>query len=231
MRLFLFFSFVFFCSNSTFSQIIPPRNDSQFWNETQFIIPLKKEKDEKGKEFDRIALNVTTTLRVGRNWTYLVDERIGFGFDFKVNKYLTLAPSYLYRADQPYVGKSERESRFRFAATLEKKFSKFSIKNRNLIEYRDRYRNVANSTRFRNKTTLSIPLTKDKKEIFTPFIADEPYYDFLVKGWTRNEFSAGISKKFNQNFSADFFYLYQRNRGNILKNVNAFGLYLKFRID
>lgn len=231
MRLFLLFSFLIFCSFCVFSQTTPPRNDSQFWNDTQFTIPLKKEKDDKGKEFDRIALIVTTTLRTGRNWQHLVDERIGFGFDFKINKYLTLTPSYLYRADQPYVGKSERESRFRFAATLEKKFNKFSIKNRNLIEYRDRYRNVANSTRFRNKLSFYFPITKDKKEIFTPFVADEPYYDFLAKGWTRNEISVGISKKFNSNFTADFFYLYQRNRGNTLKNVNVVGVYLKFRID
>jgi hypothetical protein len=231
MRLFLFLFLFIFISINAFSQTNPPRNDSQFWNDTQFTIPLKKELDEKGKEFDRIALIITSTLRGGRNWQHLIDERIGFGFDFKVNKYLTLTPSYLYRADQPYLGKSERESRFRFAATLEKKFSKFSIKNRNLIEYRDRYRNVANSTRYRNKTIFSIPVTKDKKELFTPFIADEPYYDFLAKGWTRNEISAGISKKFTSNFTAEVFYLYQRNRGNILKNVNVVGVYLKFRIE
>lgn len=230
MRLILFNLILAFNFLQAYSQLTPPRNDSQFWNETQFIIPLKIDKDNHGKEFDRVALILTTTLRVGRNWQYLVDERIGFGFDFKVNKFLTLSPSYLYRADQPYIGKSERESRFRLAATLEKKFKYFSIKDKNLIEYRDRYRNVANSTRYRNKLIFSIPITKDKKEIFTPFISDEVYYDFSVKAWTRNEISAGITKKFNNFFSGDFFYLYQRNRGNTLKNINVAGINLKFRI-
>lgn len=230
MRLFLFLLIITFSLLPGYSQVTPPRNDSQFWNETQFIIPLKIEKDAKGKEFDRISLFFNTTLRVGRNWQQLVDERFGFGFDFKINKFLTLSPSYLYRADQPYVGKSERESRIRIAATLEKKFSNFSLKNRNLIEYRDRYRNVANSTRYRNKLTFSIPVTKDKKELFSPFVADEVYYDFSNKSWTRNEISLGISKKFSNIFSADFFYLYQRNRGNILKNINVAGINLKFRL-
>lgn len=231
MRLFLLSIILFINCNFIYSQAIPPRNDSQFWNENQIIIPLKIDKDAKGKEFDRITLNLTTTLRIGRNWQHLVDERIGFGFDFKINKYLTISPGYVYRADQPYVGKSERESRYRIAATFEKKFSKFSIKDKNLFEYRDRYRNVANSTRYRNKLTLSFPILKDKKEIFSPFIADEPFYDFSAKAWTRNEISFGISKKFSSNISADFFYLFQRNRGNILKNVNVFGTNFKFRIN
>ena len=231
MRLFLFFAILTFASIFGFSQTTPPRNDAQFWNDTQFIIPLKKEKDEKGKEFDRVVLFVTTTLRVGRNWQHLIDERIGFGFDFKINKYLTLTPSYVYRAGQPFVGRSERESLYRFAVSLEKRLSKFSLKDRNLIEYRDRYRNVANSTRYRNKLQLTIPITKNKKEIFSPFVADEVFYDFSVKAWTRNEISAGISKKFTNNFSADFFYAFQRNRGNTLKNINIVGINLKFRID
>lgn len=231
MRPFFILAIIFFAPNVLFSQTTPPHSDSQFWNDTQITIPLKKEKDAKGKVFDRINLNLTTTLRVGQNWRHFVDERIGFGFDFKVNSYLTLSPSYLYRADQPYAGKSERESRYRFAATLEKKFRHFAIKDRNLIEYRDRYRRVANSTRYRNRFTFSIPVLRDNKEIFSPFIQDEPYYDFLAKGWTRNEFSVGINKKFNHNFSTDIFYMFQRNRGNTLKNVNVLGVYFKIRID
>lgn len=215
---------------TVFGQSTPPRNESQFWNETQFIIPLKIEKDSKGKEFDRVSLIISGTLRIGRNWQHLVDERIGFGFDFKINKYLTLSPSYLYREDQPYSGKKEKESRFRFAATLEKKFNNFSLKNRNLVEYRYRYLNIANSTRYRNKLIFSIPILKEKKELFTPFIADEVYYDFSTKAWTRNEISGGITKKLNNKFSADFFYLYQRNRGNTLKNIHAAGINLKLRL-
>lgn len=218
-------------SLNIFSQTTQPRNDSQFWNDTQFTIPLKKEKDDKGKEFDRVALVVTTTLRVGRNLQSLVDERISIGVDFKVNKYLTLTPAYLFRAEQPLAGRNASESRYRFAATLEKKFSKFSIKDRNLIEYRDRYRGAANSTRYRNRFTFSIPVTKDKKELFTPFIQDEVFYDFSAKAWSRNEISAGITKKFTNNFSADFFYLYRRDRPTTFKNVNVVGINLKFRID
>lgn len=230
MKLSIFFVILLF-SSSFFSQTVSPRNDTQFWNETQLIVPLIKAKDSNNKEFDRVSLLINGTMRVGQNWQQLVDERIGFGFDFKVNKFLTLSPAYLYRADQPYQGKSERESRLRFAVSLEKKFDKFSLKNRNLIERRFRYRNVGDSTRYRNKLLFAIPVLKNKKELFSPFIADEVFYDFSAKKWTRNELSIGITKKFTNNFSADFFYLYQRNTGNILKNINALGINFKIKID
>lgn len=170
------------------------------------------------------------TLRFGRNLTHFVDERIGFGIELRANKYLTFTPSYIYRADQPFAGRKEYETRLRFDVGLEKKFKSFSIKDRNRIE--QRFRNSrADSTRYRNKFQLIIPVKKDGKENFAPFVANEVYYEFQSKRLTRNEFSAGIAKKFNPHFTAEFFYLLQNNRGNILKYVNAIGVNLKFKID
>lgn len=222
---------MFLCAtNKVFSQIAPPESDFQFWNETQLIFPIVKSRDKNNKEFERIDFFLAGTLRFGRNYTQFVDERIGFGFDFKINKYITLTPSYLYRATQPYQNRREFESRFRFAASVEKKWSKFSLRDRNLIEYRMR-NSRTDSTRYRNKLQINFPVHRDKKEIFAPFVADEVYYDFHEKAWTRNELTLGINKKFTPNFSADFFFLNQRNRGNILRNVNAFGINLKIKID
>ncbi|HEX9959544.1 MAG TPA: DUF2490 domain-containing protein, partial [Pyrinomonadaceae bacterium] len=131
---------------------------------------------------------------------------------------------------QPYRNRKEFESRFKFAAMLENKWTRVSVRDRNLIEYRAR-NSRADSVRYRNKLQFNFPIHKDKKEIFAPFVADEIFYDFHDKAWTRNELTLGISRKFTPDFSADFFYLYQRNRGDVLKNVNAFGINLKFKFD
>lgn len=221
---------IIFGTLSVSSQTTPPEADFQFWNETQVAIPLVKSKDKNGKDFERVSLFLSGTLRFGGNYTRFVDERIGFGFDFKINKYLTLTPSYLYRAAQPYQNRKEFESRFRFAVNLENKWTKFSVKDRNLIEYRSR-NSRADSTRYRHKLQFTFPIHRDKEEIFAPFVADEIFYDFHDKAWTRNELTLGVNRKFTPNFSADFFYLNQRNRGNVLKNVNALGVNFKIKID
>jgi hypothetical protein len=223
-KLFLFFALVLVSKVNLFSQT-PPETDVQFWNETTITIPLVKK-----KESDKLSLFFNGVLRFGDNVSRPVDERIGFGFDYKINKYLGFSPSYLYVAAQPVRGRREYESRLRFAVNLEKKFKKFSLRDRNLIEFRLR-NSRSNSTRYRNKLQLNYPVLKAGKEYFTPFVSDEVYYDFQARAWTRNDFSAGLSKKLNKNLSADFFYLLRNNRGNTLKYVNIFGVNLKIKID
>lgn len=208
-----------------FSQTLPER-DFQSWNDIQLSFPLIKN----DKEVEKLSFFVSGTLRVGRNLSHFVDERIGAGFDIFVNKYVSLTPSYFYRAGQPFAGRKEYEHRLRFDVSLEKKWSAFSIKDRNRIEYRIR-NSRSDSVRYRNKIQLKIPVKTDGKEIFAPFVATEPFYDFQAKAWTRNEFSAGISKKLSPNASGDFYYMLQSNRGNVLKTINIVGISLKFKVD
>ncbi|MCU0238290.1 MAG: DUF2490 domain-containing protein [Pyrinomonadaceae bacterium] len=226
----LFFSLILLSATFTFAQTNFPKTDTQFWNDITISKTLIKAKDKKGKEFDKISIFFTGNLRFGNKLKSLVDERIGLGFDFKVNKYLTLSPSYLYRSNKATLVRRDYESRFRLAVTLEKKWTKISLKDKNLIEYRLK-NSRSDSVRYRNKATLAFPILKDKKELFAPFIADEVFYDFRDKHWTRNEFSAGITRKFTKNFSADFYYLRQDNRSGFPKSVNAFGINWKIKLD
>lgn len=225
ISLLIFFNFIFVVP--TFGQTTSPKSDFQIWNESQIIIPLKK--SEKLKT-ERVSLIFYGILRGGKNQKSLIDERIGVGFEFRLNQYVTFTPSYIYRAGKSSENTKEYESRLRFDVGLEKKFKHFSIKDRNRIE--QRFRNShADSTRYRNKFQVTIPVKKNKKEIFAPFVATEPYYEFQSKHWTRNELTIGIAKKFNPNFSAEFFYMLQNNRGNTLKYVNVAGVNLKIKID
>lgn len=230
MKKLLFITFVTLAFSFTAFAQEPGEGDIQFWHETTVTIPVYKTTDSKGKKSERVNLFFNGVLRFGGNLTQAVDERAGFGIEFKPNKWLTLTPSYLFRRDQPIVGRHGQENRLRFAVTLEKKFAKFTLKDRNLVERRFR-RNVADSTRYRNRLGISIPVLKDKKEIFSFFVNDEVYYDFLAKHWTRNEFSPGISRKINKNLTTEFFYMLQTNRSLPLKRINAFGVNLRIKLD
>lgn len=212
-----------------FSQSTVPETDFQVWNETSFSLPVIKAKDDKGKEFDRLSLLLITSLRFGQNRLALTDERIGGGFDLVLNKHFNFSPTYLYIGAQPGRGRKEFEHRLRFDVTYGHKFKNFSIKDRNRVEYRVRH-SRANSVRYRNKFTLSVPVKRDGKEIFSPFVSTEPYYDFTAGQWSRNDFSPGISKKVNDNMSTEFFYLWRRNRSGLPRDVHAVGINLKFKL-
>lgn len=212
------------------SQTQPLDSDFQVWNETTISVPIKKSKDESGKESDKLSLVFLGTLRLGQNRLFPVDARIGAGIDYKINKYFSFSPTYYYRRAEAVRGRKEYEHRIRFDLTVSEKWKRFSIKDRNRIEYRIR-NSRSDSVRYRNKFTLTIPIKRDGKEIFAPFIADEIYYDFQAKEFSTNEISIGISKKFNDNFSADFFYVRRDFRNQTLRFLNGAGVNLKFRID
>lgn len=236
----LFSLLLFLMSVNVFSQTTPPEKDTQIWHETTVTFSPCKTKNCDIKFLEGFSGFVTGTLRLGRNVTRPVDERIGAGVEMKFNKYFTFSPWYLYRAGQPYAGRKEFEHRVRLDATLEnnskESWKNFSVKNRNRAEFRIRH-NSDDSIRYRNKTIFKIPIkNKEGKEIISPFVADEVFYDFSEDAWTRNEFSAGISKDFSGKFfgaekdkkiTTEFFYLLQSNRGTTLRTLNVFGAYLK----
>jgi len=222
---------VFYCLSPALPQTSETDDlDNQFWNETQLVFPLVKKQDESGERIDKLSLFVNGNLRFGRNISHLSDRRIGFGFDYQLNKYVSLTPSYIYVAQQPATGAKEYESRLRFAVNLENSWKKFSVDDRNLVEYR--FRNSrSNSVRYRNRLRFRRPIRKDNNELFVPFAANEVYYDFQAKIFSRNEFSVGASRNLNSNVTADFFYLLRTNKSDSPKQVNVFGVNLTIKID
>lgn len=211
------------------AQSTVPETDFQIWNETTFVLPVVRAKDPKGKSFDRLSLLMITSLRLGQNRLAPVDERIGGGFDLVLNKHFNFSPTYLYIAGQPGRGRKDFEHRLRFEVTYNHKFKRFSIKDRNRIEYRVR-NSRADSIRYRNKFTFSVPVNRDGKELFTPFVSDEPYYDFSAKQWSRNDFSPGIAKKFTDKLSGELFYVWRHNRTGRPADVHALGFNLKVKL-
>lgn len=230
-KLFLLSAILAILSTSAFSQDPPPEDDVQFWNETSVSFPLLKTTDEAGKKETKLEGFISGNLRVGQNIRHFTDERIGFGIKYKINKYFSATSSYLYAAEQAYKGaRNGYEHRLRFDFEAEKKWKRFSLKDRNRIEYRIR-NSRSDSTRYRNKIQLKLPVKNDGREIVTPFIANEVYYDFSKSEWSRNELSGGISKKVHNNLTMELFYMLQNNTGRVLKRRDVIGLNLKFKID
>lgn len=203
--------------------------DFQVWNETTLAFPVIKEKDKGGKESDKLSLLVLGVLRLGQNRLFPVDARLGAGFDLKLNKYWSFTPTYVYRRGEPVRKAREFEHRLRFDLTVGNKWKHFSLKDRSRVEYRIR-NNRSDSVRYRNKFTFAFPVHYKKKEIFSPFVADDIYYDITAKEFSTNDFFAGISRKLSKSVSADVFYLRRDTRSGAIRHINGIGSTIKIRI-
>lgn len=193
------------------SQTPAPHADTQSWNDLQFTVPLNK-------EIDMILLG---TLRIGRNVTHPVDERLGVNFKFNAGKYLTLTPGYLYIRTQAVAGRNDREDRFSFAATPRIPFKRFTLTDRNLFERRIRNPQV-NSTRYRNRLQIEVPL-KAQNSTWVFFGSDEVFYDWSVSDWVRNRFAVGMKKAFSKKLAIDFYYLRQNDGRSRPGDLNVIG--------
>src|SRR5690242_686044 len=71
-----------------------PQTDTQNWNDVYLSVPVAGPVD----------FIIQGTIRNGRNITRPVDERLGVGFSFRIGKYLTVIPNYLYIGTQPFEG-------------------------------------------------------------------------------------------------------------------------------
>jgi len=204
--------------------------DFQVWNETTLMFPVLKQKDESGKAVDKLSLLVLGTLRLGQNRLYPVDVRAGAGFDLRLNKYFNFSPTYYYRRGEPLRDRKEYEHRLRFDLTVGNRWKNFSIRDRNRIEYRIR-NSRSDSVRYRNKFTVAFPVRHGEKEIFSPFVADEWYYDITSKEFSTNEFNVGITRKLSSNTSTDIYYLRRDFKSGPIRYVNGIAVNLKIRID
>jgi hypothetical protein len=206
--------FFLFC-NVISAQTNAPRSDNQLWNELQVNVPLNE-------KFDLVLF---TSLRLGRDVTHFVDERGSVGISFKVNKYLSLMPGYLYIAAQPSKGRKSFEHRAQFTATVRVPIDKFTFSNRSIYEYR--FRNSrSDSSHYRSRVQIERSI-KIGSRTFTPYVADEFWYDFRIKDWNRNRFFVGVMKRLNKNLVADFFYMRQSDKRATPGDLNVFRIGLR----
>jgi hypothetical protein len=203
------------------------KSEFQEWNEIQVIYPLLQGKDKKGKTIDKITATFSGIVRYGqKNLGEFVDSRAGLTLDFRLNKFVHLYGAYQYRSDKALPNTRGYEQRMSGALGLERTWKKFTFKERNMYERSFRV-NRTDSNRYRQRFQASYSITKKGKELFAPYVSEEGYWDLDAHSWARNEFYVGFSKKFNNHFSADFYYI----RLDILPvNANGIGTTFKFKI-
>jgi hypothetical protein len=191
---------LFVCAADTAAQTSRvPKSDNQSWNDLQITIPISKKAD----------LQTQTTLRLGDNITQTADQRWGFGFVIKVNKYLSFNPLYFHREARPPNGRHEREDRGTLGAILRFPVGKFTLADRNWFERRWREPQV-DAWRYRNRLQIEHPFTIDKQK-FTWFVSDEVFYDWSLHVWPRNRATGGVSHAFNKHFTLDLNYTRQND--------------------
>jgi len=205
-------------STPAFAQSNSDQTDNQFWSDFQLSVPVTKQVD----------FNLLGTLRLGRDFSHSIDERVGAGFSFKFGQHVTVSPHYLHIGMQPFRGRRVWENRLSLPVTLRFTLDKFRLSDRNLFERRLR-NSGAKATRYRNRLQVEHPIGPDKLKL-SLFVADEVFYDWSVDRWVRNRFTIGGSKVFNAHFTQDFYYLRQNDGVSVPGDLNVIGTTLRFRL-
>jgi len=195
-----------------------PEKDTQSWNDVQLTVPMTR----------KAEFVVAGTLRIGGNLTTAVDERWGVGFNYKLNKYVTLSQLIFSREARPPNGRRERETRLAFGATLQKPIGKFTLSDRNAFERRWRAPQV-DAWRYRNRVRLEHPFKIDKTK-FTWFISDEVFYDWSLHDWVRNRAAIGAYHAFNKHFTLELYYMRQNDGRSRPGDIHIIGSVWRFKL-
>jgi hypothetical protein len=200
------------------AQTTPSHHDTQNWNDFFLTVPLSKQVD----------FVMQGTLRNGRNLHRPVDERLGIGFSFKLGKYLTVVPNYLYIGMQPFEGRRVFEDRLSVPATVRVPVGRFVFSDRNLFERRFRRPGIS-STRYRNRLQVEHPIGPPKQKL-SLFVSDEVFYDWSFNAWVRNRAAVGLSKVVNKHLTLDLYYLRQNDSHSVPGDLHVIGSTWRFKL-
>jgi hypothetical protein len=199
------------------SQSSVPQDDTQSWTDVQVIFPIH----------EKVDLGILSQFRIGRDISAFVDERAGVSLSFKLNKYLTFSPAYLYIATQPIRGLKAHENRLMFTGTVRWPVGRFTFIDRNQIERR--LRRPINSTRYRNRLQIEHPV-KISGSVFQPYISDEVFYDWNLHAWVRNRFAVGVSKALTRWLTGELYYMRQNDGRSRPGDLHVIGSGLRIRL-
>ena len=202
----------------TASAQVLDQTDNQFWSDVQVAVPVTK-------NFD---FNILGTLRIGRDFSHPIDERVGAGFTFRAGKYVTVAPNYVHIGMQTLPRRRVWENRLTLPVTVRFNAGEFRLSDRNVIERRLRNSGIT-STRYRNRFQVDHPIGAKDWQLSVS-IGDEVFYDWTLDRWVRNRFYVGGTKVFNNHFAQDLYYLRQNDGVSVPGDLNVVGTILRFRL-
>ena len=218
--------FIFLCSVAGGAQTAALPSRFQSWNEVDLIVPIARGADAKGKTIDKLTATFLGVARVGRSGFDLLDDRAGATFDYRLSRHFSVFSAVLYRRDELIKNVRRYETRLDAGATISETLHSFTVRDRSEFEHRFR-NNRADLNLYRNRIQINYPIKQGEKELFSPFISEEGYYDFASKTFITNEFFAGITRRLNPQTSIDIAYIRADTRPT---NVNGLSLNLKIKL-
>ena len=195
----------------------PPRSATQIWSEQQLAIAV-------GKRVDLVLLGY---LHLGRKSERPVAEHAatGIGVSIKLGTHLTLFPFYTHFENQGLTSLHSKEERLTLEATIKLSRKKLTFSDRNRFEYHWRKPQL-NFIHYRNRPQIERSLNIWG---LNGFVADEIFYDSHFSSFIRNRIYAGVSRKVNQHFSFEIYYMRQSDSHSRPGDLNVIGNTLKFR--
>ncbi len=199
------------------AQTVADEDDNQSWNDVQLTAQITK-------EFD---FYLAGTFRFGKNVTRWNDRRIAVGFIYKPSKSWSFQQFYWNIEASNASGRFRTEHRLNLRVVYRFPFKKFGLSHRSWFEYR--LRSPLNSFRYRPSLTLEkdIPKIIPKSRLFA---TEEIFYDSLLKKFSRNRFSVGISRTLTKKLSLDIFYLRQNDGFSRPGDLNVIGTSFRIRL-
>jgi hypothetical protein len=186
-------------------------SDNESWNDLQITIPA-------GKRVDVLLLG---TVRLGDDLADLVEGRVGGGLSVKLNKALSVSPTYQHIETRNGSGVFKTEHRYSLRGTYKFPFKRFGLIHKSTYEYR--VRSSGNSWRYRPALTFEKALPKSFLRKAKVFVTEEPFYVSTTKKFSRNRFSVGVSKTFNPHLTLDVYYLRQQDGHSHPGDLNVLG--------
>lgn len=152
----------------------------------------------------RVALQFFGTIRSGDKLTRRVSEQAGVAVNLRLNKYLTVVPSYRAIWSQPEETRNSFEHRYFIDVIPRAPLGKgFTVLDRNRAERRNI--NGQWAWRYRNRPQLE-RVIKFHEHQLTPYLAGEIFYDSRSKAWSRKQFWAGLRVPVNSHLTFDLHY-------------------------
>ncbi len=215
-------------SNATSGQTFD-NNDFQIWNDNTIVLPLIQKKSANGS-VDKVSLLITQTNRLDANRLLPLDERVGAGLEWAITKHVSITPNYRYQAARVLGVAWAHVHSFRFDTTFSRSWKSFSIRDRSRIE-RSFIVGRANTTRFRNRPMLRVPVHRGDKKIFDVFTSVESYYDFSLNRWSMSDLNVGITMPLSSHLSADFYFLHRDFIRSPRQDISGIGFNFRVRLD
>lgn len=216
----IFFALFIICFGTLFTgaQTITDDEDVQSWNDVQLTVPLSK----------KIDFYTAVTMRFGKNVTRLNDGRFAVGFIYKLNKSWTIQPFYWFINARNSRSQFLHEDRLSLRVGYHFPFKKFGLSHRSTFEYR--LRSPQNSFRYRPSLTFDKDISKKILPRAKFYFTEEVFYDSILKEFSRNRFTLGITKTLSKQLSLDLYYMRQNDGFTHPGDLNVIGTSFKIKL-